>query len=51
MFVFRRSNDDQERLKKSQAYAQVAQQAAIIFGFLALVRAAYVWARAWACPV
>ena len=42
MFVFRRSNEDQESLKRQQAYGKVAKQAAVIFGFLALVRAAYV---------
>ena len=42
MFVFRRANQDADQLKRSEAYARVAQQSAIIFGFLALVRAAYV---------
>jgi hypothetical protein len=42
MFVFRRANQDHEQMKRSAAYAAVAKQAAVIFGFLAIVRAAYV---------
>jgi hypothetical protein len=39
-FVFKRSNEDQEHMKRCQAYSRVAKQAAVLFGFLAVVRAA-----------
>jgi hypothetical protein len=42
MFVFKRNNEDQERLKAAQAYSGVAKQAALLFAFFAAVRAAYV---------
>jgi hypothetical protein len=40
MFVFKRNNEDKDRLKQAEVYSNVAKQAALMFAFFALIRAA-----------